>query len=101
MRRKIFANLKLFWFRNVDILENDDDDDMRALKMMEEVIQTNFTGLVHVTRKGYRLMEKSGDYGIIINIGSIAGFAIPKLDFKFNVIMNNQMAQKIHQIFLI
>lgn len=52
---------------------------------MEQVIQTNFTGLVHCTQKAFRLMEKSGDFGIIINIGSVAGHAIPSLDFKFNV----------------
>jgi NADP+-dependent farnesol dehydrogenase len=30
-------------------------------------------------------MEKSEDYGIIINIGSIAGHGVPFMDFKFNV----------------
>lgn len=54
--------------------------------MLEEVIQTNFTGLVHMTRKGFRLIEKSDDYGIIINIGSVAGHYIPHAEhMKFNV----------------
>lgn len=30
-------------------------------------------------------MDKSGDYGIIVNIGSISGHCVPNLDFKFNV----------------
>lgn len=31
-------------------------------------------------------MDKSGDYGIIINIGSVAGHGIPNIpSFKFNV----------------
>jgi len=69
--------------RDVEIL--DDEDDAKALEKIEEVIQTNFTGLVHCTRKAFHLMEKSGDYGIIINIGSIAGHVIPGMEFKFNV----------------
>lgn len=55
------------------------------MQRVEEVVQTNFTGLVHCTRKAFHLMEKSNDYGIIINIGSVAGHGIPSLDFKFNV----------------
>lgn len=74
---------KLNITRNVDIL--DTDDDVEALKLMEEVINTNLTGLVHVSRKGYRLIEKSEDYGIIINIGSIAGHGVPNFPIKFNV----------------
>lgn len=30
-------------------------------------------------------MDKSGDYGIIINVGSVAGHGVPYMDFKFNV----------------
>jgi NADP+-dependent farnesol dehydrogenase len=30
-------------------------------------------------------MEKSDDFGMIINIGSIAGHSVPVFDFKFNV----------------
>lgn len=52
---------------------------------IEEVIQTNLTGLIYVTRKAFHLMDKSGDYGIIINIGSVAGHGVPIMDFKFNV----------------
>lgn len=52
---------------------------------MEQVIQTNFTGLVHCTRKGFHLIQKSDDYGIIINIGSIVGHYVPNGEYKFNV----------------
>lgn len=80
---QIILNL-IHLFRNIDILDNEDDKE--TLEKIDEVIQTNFTGLVHVTRKGYRLIEKSDDYGIIINIGSVAGHSIPNVPFKFNVI---------------
>lgn len=30
-------------------------------------------------------MDKSNDYGMIVNIGSIAGHFIPPINFKFNV----------------
>lgn len=52
---------------------------------MEQVIQTNLTGLIYCTRKAFHLMDKSNDYGIIINIGSIAGHTVPVLNFKFNI----------------
>jgi NADP-dependent 3-hydroxy acid dehydrogenase YdfG len=42
-----------------------------------EVINTNFTGLVQVTRHAYALMKKSEDYGMIININSVAGHSVP------------------------
>lgn len=70
--------------RDFDIFDN--EDDLKALEKIEQVIQTNFTGLVHCTRKAFHLIEKSNDYGIIINIGSIAGHGVSSsLDFKFNV----------------
>lgn len=70
-------------FRDVEIF--DDQDDSVALEKIEQVIQTNFTGLVHCTRKAFRLIEKTNDYGLIVNIGSIAGHFIPPINFKFNV----------------
>lgn len=69
--------------RDIEII--DDTDDREAIEKMDQVIRTNFTGLVHCTRKAFRLMEKSNDYGIIINIGSIASHTVPWMDFKFNV----------------
>ncbi|KAL7048561.1 hypothetical protein ACKWTF_003396 [Chironomus riparius] len=38
-----------------------------------DIINTNFTGLVHVTRHAYLLMKKSEDFCKIINICSITG----------------------------
>jgi short-subunit dehydrogenase len=51
----------------------------------EEIIQTNFTGLVQVTRKAFHLMQKSNDYGMIINIGSVYSHGVPWIDFNANV----------------
>jgi NADP+-dependent farnesol dehydrogenase len=69
--------------RNVDIL--DDDDGGKALEDIEQTIQTNLTGLIHCTQKAYRLMQKSGENGIIINIASVTGHGVPVLDSKWNV----------------
>lgn len=51
-----------------DDLESDDH---------ENVINTNLTGLVHVTRHAYQLMKSSDDYGMIVNINSIVGHSVP------------------------
>lgn len=58
--------------RNIKILTDDDVSDK-----ISEIINTNFTGLVHVTREAYRLMKKSNDYGMIINVNSNAGHKVP------------------------
>lgn len=58
--------------RNIKILTDDDVSDK-----IDEVINTNFAGLVHVTREAYRLMKRSNDHGMIININSNAGHKIP------------------------
>jgi len=59
--------------RKIKILS--DGDDVSA--KIEEVINTNFTGLVHVTREAFRLMKKSNDYGYICNVNSNAGHKVP------------------------
>jgi NADP+-dependent farnesol dehydrogenase len=58
--------------RNIKILTDEDVTDK-----INEIISTNFSGLVHVTRDAFQLMKKSNDYGIIININSNAGHKIP------------------------
>lgn len=58
--------------RNIKILSDDD-----VSEEVEEVIKTNFSGLVHVTREAYRLMKKSNDYGYICNINSNLGHKVP------------------------
>ena len=52
------------------------NDDPEVDDKLTSVINTNFTGLVHVTRSAFRLINKSDDYGMIININSIAGHKV-------------------------
>jgi NADP+-dependent farnesol dehydrogenase len=59
--------------RNTSILTDDPETDEKVA----EVINTNFTGLVQVTRHAYALMKKSEDYGMIVNINSVAGHNVP------------------------
>lgn len=55
-------------------------------EQLTSVIDTNITGLVRVSREAYRLMKKSEEHGIIINIGSVAGHIVPNIEnFLFNV----------------
>lgn len=52
---------------------SEDDDD----NVFDKVIATNFNGLVNVTRAAFRLMVKNDDYGMIVNINSVAGHCVP------------------------
>lgn len=52
-------------------LEATEDDDF------DKVIATNFTGMVHATRHAFPLMVKNDDYGMIVNINSVAGHRVP------------------------
>lgn len=52
------------------------DESEDAAEKLNSVINTNFTGVVHTTREGVRLMRKSDDFGIIINVNSIAGHSV-------------------------
>lgn len=56
-----------------------------SLRNMNLVIDTNFRGLLLCTRRAFKLMSKSNDFGLIININSVCGHFIPHLDFSFNV----------------
>lgn len=67
--------------RNVQIL--DESDEVRV--KLNEVIDTNLTGLVQCTREAFRLMKKSDDHGFIININSIFGHSIPMSEFSMNI----------------
>jgi len=58
--------------RNVGILEEGSE----AFFKLNEVINTNLRGLTQCTREAYRLMKKSDDYGLIVNINSIAGHSV-------------------------
>ena len=57
--------------KNIKILSDEDVSDK-----IDEIIHTNFNGLVHCTHEAYRLIKKSEDYGFIININSNAGHKI-------------------------
>lgn len=48
-----------------------DDDDF------DKVIATNFNGVVYMSRHAFPLMLKNDDYGMIVNINSIAGHRVP------------------------
>lgn len=59
---------------------------------MNKVIDTNFRGLLMCTRKAYQLISKSNDYGLIININSVAGHLIPSVPFSMNVYCSTKHA---------
>lgn len=63
------------------IFDNDDD---KTDEILSSIIHTNFLGLVRVARKGYKLIKKSEDYGIIINMGSFVGHNA-SLEYELNV----------------
>lgn len=67
--------------KNANIL----DDGEEAFRKMNEVIDTNIRGLTQCTREAFRLMKKSDDFGLIVNINSIAGHSVPFMDFSANV----------------
>ncbi|KAG5673034.1 hypothetical protein PVAND_003112 [Polypedilum vanderplanki] len=46
------------------------DENSDAAEKINAVIDTNFTRLVHCTRKTVRLMRKSNNHGLIVNIGT-------------------------------
>ncbi|KAG5684969.1 hypothetical protein PVAND_014174 [Polypedilum vanderplanki] len=46
-------------------------------RRINQVIDTNFKGLVHCTREGVQLIKKSNENGVVINIGSILDTIIP------------------------
>lgn len=58
---------------NGTVLGEGDD----VTSQLNAVINTNFTGAVHTTREGIRLIKKSDDYGLVININSVAGNYVP------------------------
>lgn len=58
---------------NTTILNEDPEVDEK----LTSIINTNFTGLVNITRNAFRLMSKSDDYGMIVNINSVAGHSVP------------------------
>lgn len=70
-----------FVIRKAEILDEDDD----SFRKMNEVIDTNFRGLLHCTREAFKLMKKSDDYCLILNINSVCGHKTPFMDISLNV----------------
>lgn len=52
---------------------------------MNQVIDTNLRGVLQCTREAFRLMKKTDDYGMFININSVAGHKTPFLDVSLNI----------------
>lgn len=52
------------------------DESDEATAKLNSVIDTNLTGVVHCTREGVRLMKKSNENGMVVNINSIAGHSV-------------------------
>lgn len=54
---------------------------------VSDIINTNFTGLVICANEAFRLIKKSNDYGMIININSTAGHRVffPPNGLSYNV----------------
>jgi NADP+-dependent farnesol dehydrogenase len=61
---------------------------------MNQVIDTNFRGLLHCTRRAFKLMSASNDFGLIVNINSVAGHLVPMTDFSLNVYCPTKFAAR-------
>jgi NADP+-dependent farnesol dehydrogenase len=58
---------------NLSVLSDQSD----AAAKINNTIDVNFTAAVHVTREAFRLIRKSEDYGMIVNVASLFGHIIP------------------------
>jgi NADP+-dependent farnesol dehydrogenase len=56
------------------------DESAGAADKISSVISTNFAGLVHCSREAVRLMRKSSDHGLLVNIGNSTSNGIPFFD---------------------
>lgn len=61
------------------------DENPESLKKMNEILDTNVRGLTYCSREAYRLMKKSDDYCMIININSAVGHQIPFIGFSLSM----------------
>lgn len=83
---KIKINSQFSSLRKAEIL----DDKEESLQSMNQVINTNFCGVLNCTRKAFKLM--GNDYGIIININSVAGHCVPFASFSMNTYAPSKFA---------
>lgn len=67
--------------RNTTFLEKGEE----SYQKMVEVLNTNVLGLTRCTRAAYHLMEQNDNYGLIININSIAGHYLPFICYSMNM----------------
>jgi NADP+-dependent farnesol dehydrogenase len=58
---------------------------------INNLININFTGLVHCTRAAIRLMNKSNDYAYIVNICSTCGYMVPS-NFPISIYPSTKFA---------
>lgn len=68
----IYLNMKLL------------DESEGASERLNKVMNVNFFGLVQCSRAAVRLMKRSNDFGIVINICSLLGHSIPCGAHTFN-----------------
>ena len=69
------------------------DEGRNATEKLNAVIDTNLTGLIHCTRTAYRLIQKSDDYGMIVNMNSVLGHIVPfSNDPRLNVYVPTKFA---------
>jgi NADP+-dependent farnesol dehydrogenase len=73
---------------NVQVL----DDNAESMNKMNKILDTNVRGLTHCTREAFKLMKKSNDYGMIININSVVGHVVPFMEWSMNMYSPSKFA---------
>lgn len=53
------------------------DEGEEVEEYLTKVVDVNLNALVRCTRRAFKLIQKSDDYGFIVNINSIGGHRIP------------------------
>lgn len=56
------------------------DDNPENFAQLQQVINTNLTGLVQCSQEAFKIMKSQDDYGVIINMNSVLGHQIPYLE---------------------
>lgn len=73
------------------ILDTSDE----ATEKLNQNINTNFVGVLHCCRAAYRLMKKSNDYCMIINVTSIAAHSTLCFFGQINVCGASKFASRV------
>lgn len=61
------------------------DDNEETWFKLNEIIDVNIRGLTQCIREGIKLMKKSEDYSLIINVNSILGHFVSNVQFSMNM----------------